>query len=175
MRAALPAIGTVLLLGVTCGAGYFVLTTPTPSFAVVDKTADNSSIGTQSTDAEATRLSPRARPDIYFAAITDRPVFEQSRRPIESAPVADEEPSVPESEPVVTPEPEGKIPEPNIVLLGVLTGGARNSALIALNGAEPEWVRQSAEVAGWILTTIESDAIELNEADRSLRIDLYRK
>lgn len=173
MRALVPAFGTALLLVAASSAGFLVLNSAFPSANVIDRDTNSRATSAGDPTTSTPLLVPTIRPDIYFAAISDRPVFVESRRPLElTVSIVEEDP---EPSPIREPEPEVEVdvPAPNLVLHGVLTGGAKSSALVSLDGAEPEWIREGTEIAGWRLTTIEADAIELSETDRSLRIELY--
>ena len=173
MRALFPAFGTALLLVAAISAGFLALNSPFSSADVIDRDTHSRARSAGDPTTSTPLLVPPQRPDIYFSTITNRPVFVESRRPLEvTLSIIEEDP---ESSPLREPEPEVEVdvPTPNLVLLGVLAGGARNSALVSLDGAAPEWVREGTYIAGWRLTTIEADAIELNETDQSLRIELY--
>ncbi|MDA8747768.1 hypothetical protein N9M66_06110 [Litoreibacter sp.] len=177
MRTLLPLTGTLILIGILGAAGYLAMMTITPPQNGHIISQDAANPNSSNPLSVTPQLVPAPQPDTYFAAITDRPLFAPTRRANEAKPVAILEEPAPATTPVIVvqPEPEVEIPAPNLVLLGVLTGSARNSALISLNGSEPEWFRDGADIAGWKLTTIEADAIELSETDRSLRFELYRK
>ena len=176
MRALIPVFGTCILCGAAVTTGQLALQTSFEAPALLS--ADKHAEGEASTASAETspELQRRDRPDIYYQAITDRPLFSPTRRPIELAPLTSV-PQEPEEDIVVVeePAPEQVIPEPDAILLGVMTNGALGSALVSLDGAQAVWRSEGDDLNGWTLRSIEADAIELNEADRSLRIELYRK
>jgi hypothetical protein len=171
-----PALGTLILIALTGSAGYLAFSVAKPSFTFIKLPEIGSEEVALEATAEAPDLVPDQRPEIYFAAILDRPLFAQSRRPqvLESASVQEAPVLIPE--PAPAPEPEAVIlPEPNVALLGITAGGAQNSALISVEGAEPEWLEEGSNISGWRIEGIKPSAIELSESGRSLRIELYRK
>lgn len=115
------------------------------------------------------------KPAAYYSAITDRPLFEPSRRPYvpETAVHAPEpEPElVPKAPIIVAPQ---EIPAPTITLQGIMAGDEQNNALIGINGGAPTWVPQGGSVANWILTEVGNDWIEISRDARSIRVDLYK-
>ncbi|RLJ60742.1 hypothetical protein BCF46_0947 [Litoreibacter meonggei] len=175
MKVLLPILGTAGLLSFVAGAAYLVSIPQSEVKLPAEDDQFASETVVNSPDAGNTNMVPVAHSDSFYAPITDRPLFAQSRRPHEQAPAAIEE--IPEEIVVETPAPVEMLvlPEPNILLLGVLTGGVRNSALISVDGSPPAWQREGSDIQGWQLNAIDADAIHLSAHERSLRIDLYRK
>lgn len=110
------------------------------------------------------RVLPSPRPDVFYEAITDRPLFAPSRRPeMISEVVAIEEPK--QIEEILRPE--------NLVLSGVLGGTPSRSAFISVGGLEGEWFRTNDEIEGWAITDIGPDAITLTDGNDSFRLELF--
>lgn len=113
------------------------------------------------------------RPAVYYAAITERPVFDPSRRPYVPEAVAPE----PVPEPVEeAPEPSQpkELPPPELTLQGIITRDERTAALIGINGEAPSWVAQGDPVADWTLNDIGNDWIEISRGARIIRVDMYK-
>lgn len=167
----LPLLGTGALL---VAAGYTAFT------ATQQDTTTIPLIGTQvgdtTTDQSARQISlvPNARDNAFYTAITDRPLFQESRRPI--APQI-EEAEEPEAEAPVPTAPTvlPQAPPPNVRLLGVLAGGARTAALLSISGDDPQWQNIGSDVAGWTLDQIAADHIVLTEQERAHRVELYQR
>lgn len=116
------------------------------------------------------------RPAIYYAAITDRPLFEPDRRPY----VAEPQTPPPEPEPLAVPiieEPEPVVqveaPPPTLSLQGIMTRDNKNAALIGIDGADPEWMAQGEPISTWVLSEIGNDWIEISRDARRIRVDMY--
>ena len=166
----LPLVGTasllavLMLLGMQASKVYQTkLTHPEPA-APID----------MPTEKSAPNLTA-ARPAVYYNAITQRPLFEPSRRPY----VQKIEPPEPEPTPesvVKTPEPapEKETPPPGVLLQGVIADKERNAALISVNGQEPSWVTQGQDIQGWTLNAIGNDWIEISRQARIIRVDMYK-
>lgn len=127
---------------------------------------------TPTSPAQTTQVTQR--PDAYYAAITERPVFSPLRRPyvpkvVTSAPIS--KPVLVVSKPVVQ---AAEAPPPEVTFQGVITRDERTAALIGLNGEAPTWVVQGDAIAGWTLSNIGNDWIEISRAARSIRVDMYK-
>ena len=82
MRALIPVFGTCILCGAAVTTGQLALQTSFEAPALLS--ADKHAEGEASTASAETspELQRRDRPDIYYQAITDRPLFSPTRRPI---------------------------------------------------------------------------------------------
>lgn len=116
----------------------------------------------------ALQTLPSPRPDIYYAAITDRPLFAPERRP--SIPRIE---TVPETEEVAVAAPVRRHPD-GLTLSGVLDGGEYPKALIAVGSSLPDWYQVGDVVDGWSITRIFENAIILTEGDGSHRLELFQ-
>lgn len=117
------------------------------------------------------------RPAVYYATITNRPVFAPSRRPYVPEIIAPKPVSMPAPESVEeAPKPaqQIEIAPPEVVLQGVIARDERTAALIGINGESPAWVGQGDQVAGWTLSDIGSDWIEISREARSIRVGMYK-
>lgn len=113
------------------------------------------------------------RPVVYYAAITDRPLFEPTRRPFMR------EEAVPEftAEPVdeaPAPAAPTELPPPELTLQGVMTMDNNTVALIGINGDIPAWVSKGDTVSGWSLSKIGSDWVEISREARRIRVEMYK-
>lgn len=177
MTWALRIFGTSLLFaGLVISTHLFLQSQKVPK-AEIQRVSPRETFGLAPPQPERPDIVPEQRKDSFYAEVMARPLFAPTRRPNTPKPQAKE--LVPESQPQlsepVKASPPKAIPEPKVVLLGVLTGGARNSALVSLDGSPPEWRRQGSKIAGWTLVQVEAKEIELREGDRALKIELYRK
>ncbi len=167
MSHVLPLTGTALLLALTSALGLQVrdslsnppqmppikvkpVSVPVRSAAVVD---DN---------------RPE-RDDTYFAAITQRPLFDPSRQPaLLEAAQAPAVPIVAPPAPALPPSP------PTMTVLGVIGIGDASKALLAPDGAEPEWVKLGDQLTGWTLIEIGPDWVVLSKSEQQFRLDMYQ-
>lgn len=164
----LPLIGTGILIAIVALLGMraaevsqIKITSP--------ETVHERDVPTSS--APQTRATQR--PAVYYAAITERPVFDPSRRPYVPVAVAPE----PVPEPVEeAPEPSQpkEVPPPELTLQGIITRDERTAALIGINGEVPSWVTQGDPVADWTLNDIGNDWIEISRDARIIRMDMYK-
>ncbi len=107
---------------------------------------------------------PTPRPNVFYDAITDRPLFAPSRRPNMISEVLE----------IEEPEQVQEIRRPdNLVLSGVLDGTLSRSAFISVGGLEGEWFRTNDEIEGWAITDIGPDAITLTDGNDSFRLELF--
>ncbi|WP_299695261.1 hypothetical protein [uncultured Tateyamaria sp.] len=164
----LPLMGTAALLGAAGIAGWTALNQSTADIAIV---------GARVTGAETTvnprliDLTPNARNEAFYTAITDRPLFAETRRPfVAEAPALT--PVEAEAEPEA-PAPPPVLPPPEVRLLGVLSGGAREAALLSIAGGDPEWFDIGSDIDGWRLSDIAPAEIQLTQNERALRVELY--
>lgn len=167
----LPLLGSTLLLA---GAGYAVFLALQHDPVTIPVIREQGAHLQGDASARKIGLAPNPRTEPYYTAITDRPLFEATRRPVSQEAAPEPEPEV-EVEEVTAPAAPTEIPAPDIRLLGVLTGGARSSALISLAGDDPQWLGEGAQVDGWALSEIAPDHVLLTEKQRELRVELYQR
>lgn len=166
IRSLLPWIGTSALLfsAIILGRSAFEKThsksedVAIPQAIEVPLTSEN----------QAVDLPPK-RPDIFYTAITERPLFAPSRRPESiQAPIEQPIENLPEEEPI-------DLSAPSIRLLGIMGSNGGGRALIALDETTPVWLTKGAPIAAWRLSAIGPDWIEITLDERVLRVDLYPK
>ncbi len=93
----------------------------------------------------------RMQPVHAFANVTDRPLFYESRRPVNGAASGDEG--------VVSTE------KPELLLRGtIVMGDTVRIALVETDGTS-RIVRQGGDVDGWVVTAIERDRMVLGQGD----------
>lgn len=167
----LPILGTGALIAAAAAATVTATQQDVPDIPLIG--APSGAV-TATQSARQISLIPNARNDAFYAAITDRPLFQQSRRP-----------NTPQTEVVATPEPEAPAPEapapptiappPDLRLLGVISGGARSAALLSLAGDDAQWQNIGARIEGWTLDEIAADHVVLTENERAHRVELYQR
>lgn len=166
----LPMVGTGLLAGLVAilaaravdfGAGA---TPVSPSIAL----ANPVEIGPQTSPSEPVRTrGPRNA--VFYAAITDRPLFAPTRRPV----VAETDLEPQPVEEVVVPSDDVATVFPEFRFLGSMTTEAGALALIAAGEGAAEWLARDMEVQGWRLDAIGEDWVELSSGDRKTRLELF--
>jgi hypothetical protein len=117
---------------------------------------------------EPNPIRAEKRSDVYYKAITDRPLFEPTRRPI-STDVPIEvaiEPIAPAQEPEITPNA-------NIKVYGILKSGTGGSALLSANDAERQWIGLNEKISGWTLKEISSEWVKVINRGDAKKIWLY--
>lgn len=121
------------------------------------------------------------KPEAYYMEITERPIFSTDRRP---NPISQPTLSVSVTDEVVEPpiiveialEPE---PEPvvliDFILLGTMLLNGNSIALISVDGASPEWVKQNTLIFGWTLREITPENVTLYNGLEVIRLFLYEE
>lgn len=168
MRFLLPLLGTVVL-GLAA-ASMILLALQQVSTTRSYDLPEEREISRNDVDAAANSVSLPERPDVFYAAITERPLFAQSRRPEAFAAPPAEEPA-----PVEAGQPEPEVLPPNIDLHGVSGSVDHLRALLSVEGGAPEWFETNAIIQRWVLAEIGTDWIMLQHAGRSFRVELYQK
>lgn len=121
------------------------------------------------TGASGTTSAPKQRSAIYYAAITDRPVFSQTRRPLDAKIDVVAAPVVEAPEPV--PEPEAL---PTVTLLGLMGGTEKPRALLSVEGAAPLWLSVGQTTGPWTLSDAGSNWLEITADDQKIRLELFK-
>ena len=165
-----PLIGTSSLLFVVAMLGWKMAEVYKAKPAFVSEMA----VGAPQTPAMAAiRAQAPQRPAIYYAAITDRPLFEPSRRPYIQQEIAPEPTPDPVAE-APTPTAPEELPPPELTLQGVMTLNDSVAALIGINGETPEWVSIGDPISDWTLSEVGSDWIEISRKARHIRVEMYK-
>lgn len=125
-------------------------------------------------EAEAPRVERykrRSRPDVFYNAITERPLFSSTRRPIGfAAPEAEEE--VAAVEPVE--EVDNQRIAPSLTLKGVMFADDHKSALISIDGEQADWVDDGVLIDDWRLSIVSPSQVELSLENQTLSFGLYQ-
>lgn len=165
----LPLCGTGILIAIVALLGIKAAEVSKIKLAYPEAAPAQDAPTTQAQSAKIIQ-----RPDVYYAAITERPVFDPSRRPYVPKVAATETAPKPAVE---TPKPVAQAvetPPPEVNFQGIITRDERTAALIGLNGEAPAWVAQGDPIAGWTLSDIGNDWIEISRDARSIRVDMYK-
>lgn len=166
----LPTLGTGVLLGLVALLGLGLISQysqdDSRTASLTEPASGNLAVAPASSGAAKLPM----RPGVYFAAITERPIFAPSRRPVQS--VADETP-VP-TEVVAEPSPEVNEAAPTVKLHGIRGQGEEYSVLLSGDGLAPEWIGPGASIGGWMVSEIGSDWITMKNGENSQRVELYQ-
>ncbi|MHA6268367.1 hypothetical protein ACXYMP_16020 [Aliiroseovarius sp. CAU 1755] len=165
-----PVLGSGVLVGIVVLLGFGLMGQIAQEDSGRDGLAEPES-GTAlvaSASSDTARLP--TRPEVYFAAITERPIFAPTRRPVQAA--RDEKPAQ-------TVEVTAPLLEQDEVPLAVQVHGIRGqgdaySALLSSGGQTPEWLDPGASIGGWKVSEIGSDWIIMNNGENSQRVELYQ-
>lgn len=161
----LPFVGALVLASCAGGLGYLLSLNETTDITASESPTETTA--TQEPLQQSQRLNlPTAQPDIYYEAITQRPIFEPTRRPFAAAPAVDLIITEVPSDTAIT------LPD-NLVLSGVLGGGNSRSAFVSWADGAGEWVRIDDKVDGWVVTEIESEWITLTAGEDTFRLELF--
>jgi hypothetical protein len=110
---------------------------------------------------------PQPRADVYYKAITDRPLFATNRRPfIEDTP-AKEAPITLATTAVIESRAD-------VVLMGAMGRGDGMMALLKINDGKADWFAQGAQVQGWTVNKIEPTWVELTDGNTQLRLEMFK-
>lgn len=165
----LPILGTALLVATTVIVGQKALT-PTPEIALLDtpSTPGPGLIGGNTITRRPT--VPSVRPEIYYNAILDRPLFAPTRAPRR----AETETAHPTAEETLQNTPVATNAPPSDVHLSGIIGEVNNrSALLGLDDTYGSWVRVDDEIEGWTITEIGADWLELSLDSQTYRLELF--
>lgn len=164
-----PLIGTTALAVIATLLGQFVMnmTPATP----VPESPEKPDPAVQTVEQQSRRQSlPAVRPEIFYAAITERPLFAPTRRPVDRS-------SEPAPEVIGTPEPVAIVPSiqppTDLQLSGILGDGLNRSAFVARVDESGEWLRLGAEIDGWTITEIGPEWIILTAGEDIFRLELF--
>jgi Type II secretion system protein C len=149
---------SVLFLLASAGLGLLVaweVTAPPPAPSGVTPV--------RSADVKAVRAEkielPRRRPPQDFAAITERPVFSQSRRPAAAAPDSR----------------ATRRTLDGLILMGTVIGRDRRSALLRVPDSQTlQTVFEGQEVAGWTLEKVLPDRVVLSSNGDSMEVSIWK-
>ena len=171
MMQVLPILGTATLVGAAAMTGWLAMGQRTPEIPIIGADARATP---QGADTRQIQLVPNARDDAYYTAIVERPLFEETRRPVQdtAAPVQDEAAPEPEADP---PAPPAERPVPDVRLLGVLSGGARTASLLSVAGDDPQWRSVGDDIDGWNLSEIAASHVLFTDQERAYRVELYQR
>ncbi|MGB3316139.1 MAG: hypothetical protein WBB85_17190, partial [Albidovulum sp.] len=140
-RVLLPLAGTAGLLLILTAQGALLLR----SDDRVEEGVDLQRVAEEPATAEnaVAHPLPSARPDIYYAAITERPLFSPTRRPQSSE--SEPEKAEPVEDIAAESQDTGR-DAPAIRLLGIMSGTGTPSALIAAEDGVSEWHKAGASL-----------------------------
>lgn len=164
----LPFLGTACLVLVTGVMGLFAFRTvasPLPDLPRIESGAKP-----QISTSQSLRHSRRVRTDRYYAAVTERPLFAPTRRPIEP----DDPDALPEAEVVTEATPAVTSQEPPPLRLhGTMIATNGFSALLSHSGNEPEWLRAGTDIQGWKLSEIGDGWATLKNGNETFKLEMY--
>lgn len=169
----IPWTGSSLLLCATAGALYWAMRN-LQSFEVPEiPPPAAATVPSPNAEGDNSAWESVRRPAVYYAAITDRPLFAPMRRPtppdsgqVEVLPQAD-------AEPVADLPAEAVVPV--LTLHGTMAMTDGGSALIGAEDQPPEWVAVGGNIAGFTLNTVGPDWAQLSSSKTELKLDLYPK
>lgn len=165
----LPLFGTLILIASAYFSGAFAW--DSYQNAVPD-VARGSPISETAAAHPATAISlPKPRPDVYYVSITERPIFEPTRRPV---PIAADTPALSPVIEETTPPGDEPAPFPEVSLLGVILSGSSSAALISVSGGSALWIKQGEYVDSWQLQKITEEQAEFIRDNQIELVDLYQ-
>ena len=173
-RLAPPPPGTFLLAAVAGTLAWLVhVAEPGKGMPVV--AAPDVPAGEAAPDATEAPVRP-ARPEAFYAAVVERPLFAETRRPAVTGQAVEVPPAPVEVAPDAEPAPDAEAPPepPALVLKGVLLRAEARAALLGEPGATGDWIAEGSRVGDWMLQRIAADHVELTNSGVTYRIDLYK-
>lgn len=172
----LPLVGSATL-ALTLGGTLFLATQRTNDATAGAVIAPPASEATTMESNEI--VLPVRRGKLYYAAITDRPLFTPSRRPhvVSSTESEKPTPDIVEPEPVVDAVVEVEIeePMPDFRLLGVFAAGASRKALIAVGDNAPSWLEDGANIQGWNIGAVSTRGVTISKNGKTFDLEIYPK
>lgn len=165
----LPILGATLLAMTAILLGQKLLTPP-PAIALPE-TPSVSDPNLRDKEISARRPSlPSVRPEIYYDAILDRPLFAPTRAPIRAEP----EPAQPTPVAATPMAPAmDTAPPTDLILSGIMGDEDNRSALLGFDETNKEWMRIDDELKGWTIAEIGADWVELSLDRQTYRLELF--
>lgn len=159
-----------LALAVTCAlSGYRLVTTISEVQAAELGKLEPQRVPENTPTASTTFQQRASRPDVYFEATLQRPIFFQDRRP--------RQPEIEREQPVDTISVAVNQPEqemPDLELRGVAGSSGSYKALISLKAGNPDWVRAGDVIENWKIEHIGATWIDIRNASQEIRIEMYQ-
>ena len=171
----LPPPGTVILCCLVAAIGW--------QFLHQDSLAEPTPLEVQQSPAVSNKAGitnlPELRkllPDAAFAAITERPLFTETRRPRQpsSMSVQREVAVKPKPDSIEAPSAPPR-PPPGIQLKGVMANGGARKALIEHGSGATKWMSEGETIEGWVLRRITSEQIALKRGEMTEIYELYKQ
>ena len=172
MRRIFPYLGTVVLLATAAfSAKYALQTQQALSEDVLLSSVEPTDVGSAQTSSSVpTAVSmPRLRPDVYYEAITDRPIFAPTRRPFVPGQEKVEETVQSEEE-----QPQVARPLPEFDLLGIMGSTDQPIALLKADSEPAEWYEIGESIDGWVLSEIDADWVEITDGNSNVRLEMFQ-
>jgi hypothetical protein len=169
----LPWAGSSLLLCVAAGTLHWSVRS-IQSFEIPE-VPPLTPVSVTPADAEGEKGAwvPVRRPAVYYAAITDRPLFAPLRRPVPP------DSGLAEAQPEAAAVPEADIADqavvPVLALHGTMVMSGGGSALIGVDDQPPEWIAVGGVIAGFTVNSIGPDWAQLSSSKTDLKLDMYPK
>jgi hypothetical protein len=111
---------------------------------------------------------PKPKPITAYAQTLASPLFFKSRAPYVPPPAT----PPPAPEPVAPPPPEPV--DPGLALGGVvITEETRKAYVFNKNDSQGAWLGEGEDILGWKVDAIDAMTVRLQQADRSLDLELY--
>ncbi|MEO8531354.1 MAG: hypothetical protein ABI459_09020 [Deltaproteobacteria bacterium] len=167
-----PIAGTALLATVLAGSVMLVMRQQSvesvPPVPLSTTTPENVS---------ATTINmPARRPDLYYQAIADRPLFSPTRRPFEPDVVltgaAEPDPKM-TATPVTEPAAQPAEPPPDFRLLGLMTTAKGGRALIAVGDTAATWFGDGENLMGWRIGAVTRNGLTLTKDKIVINLEIY--
>ena len=169
----LPWAGSSLLLCASVATVFWAART-LQSFELPDiPPPEAASVPATNPETETPAWNAVRRPAVYYAAITDRPLFAPSRRP--TPPDGSQAAVLPQAEAAPAVDLSTETVVPVFTLHGTMAMAGAGSALIGADNQPPEWVAVGGSIAGFTLNTVGPDWAQLSSSKTELKLDLYPK
>lgn len=159
----LPLLGTLSLLGLTAWLGMQAQTRLAQPPALPDTAPP---ITETTTAVEPIALARPALPETDHSALTTRPLFAPTRRPV-----------IPEPEPIAEAPKEVAPPPPSapdVTLTGIVGSDGAKRALLSIDEDPAEWFTLGDSINGWTISAMGSDWVLLSNGGQNLRVELFR-
>ena len=167
----LPFLGTgglLISVGITGLGTYAALIKPLPEVPVQTERGSN-----EPAAADARPHSRRVLSGRYYAAVTDRPLFSPSRRPLTKETTGQTSAEHQDQIASAAAAPPEVLKTPQFQLHGTLMTAGQPSALLSTPDSEPNWVTLGASVQGWQLDNVENGRVSLKNGNRTFELELY--
>lgn len=126
--------------------------------------------------AEQHTNAPRNIPDSFYLALSERPLFSETRRPLDVEEGIERQSALTEPEPAVVDQGSAADPiPPDLRIKGLMVEATHQSALIEWPSGVSEWYSIKDKIDGWVIAEISINSVSLQYEEASKTYYIYKQ